>query len=68
MKKTSSKIKNLHDEFTDCLEHIATYGMDSLDDKERLYAQKLYKLAEEYISIVDDENLNEDEDDVLDEE
>lgn len=65
MAKNLNRFRNLHDEYADCLEHLATYGLDSLTDAERVYARKLAVLAEEYIEIIDDEIIPFEDDEEL---
>lgn len=55
MAKNLTKFRNLHEDYAECLEHLATYGLASLNDSERVYARKLAALAEEYIEIINEE-------------
>jgi hypothetical protein len=58
MAKSTSKFQDLHDEYVDCLEYVATYGIDSLSEKEQTAARKLALLAEEYINVISSEDPN----------
>lgn len=61
MSKNLTRFRNLHDEYADCLEYLATYGLASLNDSEKVYARKLSALAEEYIEIIEEETIPADE-------
>jgi len=66
MPKTSTaKFQSLHDNYVDCLEYLATYGLESLNEREQVAARKLALLAEEYINVVssDDPNYDREEED-----
>ena len=66
MPKTSTaKFQSLHDNYVDCLEYLATYGVDRLNEREQTAARKLALLAEEYINVVasDDPNYDREEED-----
>jgi len=58
MSKTTAKFQSLHDDYVDCLEYLATYGVGSLKDKELLAARKLALLAEEYIEVISSDDPN----------
>jgi len=64
MAKNLNRFRNLHEEYADCLEHLATYGLDSLSDAEKVYARKLAALAEEYIEIIEEEVVPFEEDEL----
>jgi len=55
---TTAKFQLLHDSYVDCLEYLATYGVESLKDKELLAARKLALLAEEYIEVISSDDPN----------
>ena len=55
---TTAKFQSLHDSYVDCLEYLATYGVESLKDKELLAARKLALLAEEYIEVISSDDPN----------
>jgi hypothetical protein len=65
MVKTTNKFQSLHENYIDCLEYLATYGVESLNEKEQTAARKLALLAEEYINVVasDDPNYDREEED-----
>jgi len=62
MPKNSFRFQELHNEYVDCLEYLATYGLDSLSEKEQEAARSLAVLAEEFIEVMADNDLNFDED------
>ena len=62
MVKITNRFRDLYHEYNDCLEHIATQGLDSLSDSEQIYAQKLADasqetLEEEKAGMIEDEEL-----------
>jgi len=62
MPRNTNRFQDLHDEYVDSLEYLATYGLDSLNDKEKEAAKKLAFLAEEYIDTMALEDPNYDVD------
>jgi|APFre7841882654_1041346.scaffolds.fasta_scaffold00871_19 hypothetical protein len=61
MAKNLQRFQDLHEDYVDALEYLATYGMDSLSDKEQVAARKLAFLSDEFISVVESEDPNYDE-------
>ena len=53
------KLEELKDNFSEFLEHVATYGLDSLSDKDKALANDLAYMAQEYIQIHQEENVDE---------
>jgi hypothetical protein len=58
MGKPLNKFSALHEQFSDCLEYLATYGLDSLSDNEQVFAKKIATLATEYIDTISNEDPN----------
>jgi hypothetical protein len=58
-KKVSPNLKEFHEEFSDVVEYIATYGLDSLTDQERVYAKKLAVICSEYVEVFEEESVEE---------
>lgn len=58
------QIRNLYNEFTDVMEHIATYGLEGLTEQELVYARKLVDASQEFIETmeVEEATLLEEED------
>ena len=56
-KKTTPNLKDFHEEFSDIVEYIATYGLDSLSDQEKIYAKRLAVICSEYIEVFEEENI-----------
>jgi hypothetical protein len=61
--KTTPKFQDLHDDYVDCLEYLATYGIESLNEREQTAARKLALLADEYVNVIstDDPNYDREE-------
>lgn len=68
MSKTS-KYKKLHDDLSDCVEHLATYGVDKMSAEDLTYLSKMSHLAEEYLRIMEEEvyngNFDEEEEEIF---
>ena len=60
---TTPKFQDLHDDYVDCLEYLATYGIESLNEREQTAARKLALLADEYVNVIstDDPNYDREE-------
>lgn len=56
MRKSTNNFRDLYNELSDCVEHVATYGMNQLSDSELIYARKLSEMCQEYIDTYDVES------------
>ena len=68
MIKNTNRFRDLYHEYNDCLEHIATQGLDSLSDSEQIYAQKLADASQEFIETLEEEKAGMVEDEELEDE
>jgi|688.fasta_scaffold698127_2 hypothetical protein len=70
MSKPTVKFKKLHDDLTDCVEYIATYGTSNLNSDDQTYLAKISYLAEEYLRVMEEEGEGtfDDEDEDFEEE
>jgi hypothetical protein len=61
--KLIGKFRAAHDQLVDCVEAISTYGLDTLNETERMYANKLAELANEYLELHEEESAYAPDDD-----